>query len=270
MATSSDSRDQGDVLFERRGPVVYLILSRPRYLNAMTWHMYERLSEHLETLQHDDAARVVVLSGAGGRALASGTDIHQFEGFDGAQGVAYEHRIDAIVSRMALLPKPTIAAIEGYAVGGGMALAAACDLRYANASAQIGIPVARSLGNCLALSTYRRLASILGVSKVKELVYTARLMTSEESLHSGFLTDVFRDDEFHQRVAAIADEIAGHAPLTIWATKEAFIRQEEWARSHIDQEVPFADVVERVYDSHDFHQAVVARLNKEPPTWSGR
>ncbi len=262
--------DPGEVRLSVESGVAALTLARPRYRNAMTWMMYEQLAAYLEVLEGDPQVRVVLLRGEGSKALASGTDIHQFVDFDGERGVEYEHQIDEIVTRLATLSKPTVVAIEGYAVGGGMALAAACDLRYANASARIGIPVAKSLGNCLAFSTYRRLADIVGVTKVKELMYTGRLMTAEESLHCGFLTDMYDDSLFAQKVVGVVSGIASHAPLTLWATKMAFSRWEAWSRTAIDANVPYADVVRRVYQSDDFRAAVQARLNKEPPTWTGR
>ena len=261
----------GTVELSRSGNVVRLTLAREKYLNAMTWTMYEQLSRHLEIVAQDTDARVVILQGKGSKALASGTDIHQFADFNGARGIEYEKQIDQIVTQLATLPKPTIAAIEGYAVGGGMALAAACDLRYGNQSAKIGIPIARSLGNCLALSNYRRLANLLGTGKVKELIYTARLMNADESRHCGFLTDIFPDQTFQDNITAVAENIAAGAPLTLWATKIAFIRQEEWMHHHIDDMVDFSDVIQRVYDSQDFHEAVAARMSKLPsPPWLGR
>lgn len=261
--------DRGDVIREESGPVTRLVLCRPRYLNAITWTMYERMSAHLDAIREDANVRVVVLTGAGGRALAAGTDIHQFEYFDGPRGVEYEKQIDDVVGRLAELPKPTIAAVEGYAVGGGMALAAACDLRYGNEKAQVGVPIARSLGNCLGLSTYRRLAAIMGVAKVKELIYRGQLLTASECLSSGFFTDVFPDTSFQKQIQSIAEEITRNAPLTIWATKTAFIRQEVWMRENIDHAIDFSDVIGCVYGSNDFQQAVLGRINKVIPRWTG-
>lgn len=262
--------EPGDVILTHANAVATLILSRPRYLNAMTWTMYSRLAEHIDAVIQDPSVRVMVLRGEGSKALAAGTDIYQFSDFDGRQGVEYEKKIDTIVSLLGALPKPTVAAVQGYAVGGGMALAAACDLRYANTSARIGIPIARTLGNCLAFSTYRRLTELMGASKVKELLYTGRLMTADEAKAVGFITDVFNDDSFESRLNDVVATIASHAPLTLWATKTAFLRWEENTRATIDQNVPFDDVIERVYESQDFREAVRSRLSKESPRWTGR
>lgn len=262
--------EPGDVILTQAQGVATLTLARPRYLNAMTWAMYSRLAEHIAAVSRDSSVKVIVLRGEGSKALAAGTDIHQFADFDGRQGIAYEKKVDSIVSVLAMVAKPTIAVIQGYAVGGGMALAAACDLRYANASARIGIPIARTLGNCLAFSTYRRLTEIMGASQVKELVYTGRLMSAGEGKATGFITNIFDDESFEPQLSEVVDAIASHAPLTLWATKTAFLRWEELTRQTIDQRIPFEEVVERVYDSQDFRQAVRSRMTKEPPTWSGQ
>jgi enoyl-CoA hydratase/carnithine racemase len=269
MSPEAADPTAGSVELTRTGPVAVLTLSRPQAHNALTWTMYDQLDAHLAALAADDTARVVVLRGAGGRAFAAGTDINQFRDFGGEDGIRYEERIDAIVGRLVRLPKPTIAAIEGYAVGGGFGLAAACDLRYANTRAKLGVPVAKTLGNCLSLNNYRRLAGLLGEMKVKELLYTGRLMDAEEGLRVGFLTAVFPDDEFGARVEGIAQEIAGNAPLTLWATKTALLRLEE-AAAAAARAVPFDDVIRRVYGSEDFHQAVLARQTKTAPVWRGR
>lgn len=258
----------GEVRLTIRSAVATLTLSRPKAHNALTWAMYDQLNQYFDTVSLDQAVRVVVLRGDGGRAFAAGTDINQFATFDGNEGVAYEQRVDAIISKLAAIPKPTVAAIEGYVVGGGLALASACDLRYGNTLAKLGMPIARTLGNCLAIQNYRRLADILGVMKLKELIYTGRLMDAHEGLASGFLTQIFAPEEFDARINDIVGTIAANAPLTLWATKVALSRLEE-ARHLETEKVPYADVVEKVYGSEDFHAAVLARKTKATVVWRG-
>jgi enoyl-CoA hydratase/carnithine racemase len=271
-ADAADHRspdESGEVRLAVEGAIATLTLSRPRAHNALTWAMYDQLSQHLDWLAGQESIRVVVVRGDGGRAFAAGTDIRQFQSFGADDGIAYEARIDHILSKLLQLEKPTVAAIEGYAVGGGLGIAAMCDLRYANTRARLGVPVARTLGNCLALQTYRRLATMFGSMKLKELIYTGRLMDAQEGLAAGFLTAVFPDDAFGARLAEVVAQIAANAPLTLWATKVALTRLEAAAWSQT-QEVPFADVVRRVYGSEDFHNAVVAHTTKSPPVWRGR
>src|SRR5436309_3342096 len=160
--STQENREEGTVFLEQKGPVAVLTLSRPAALNALTWTMYEQIETHLEFLASDSATRAVILRGDG-KAFAAGTDIQQFRGFTGADGVAYEHKMEAIVERLYTLPKPVIAAVHGYAVGAGLVLSVACDLRYATPAARFGAPIARTLGNCLSLKNYQYLAQSFGI-----------------------------------------------------------------------------------------------------------
>lgn len=260
----------GQVLLRHHDSVATLVLSHPGAMNALTWDMYDQLVLYLEQLAQDDRIRVLVVRGDGDRAFAAGTDITQFRGFTPDDGVAYERRIDTVLTALLRFPKPTVAAIQGYAVGGGMALASACDLRYANPGAQLGIPVARTLGNCLALHNYRRLQDLLGPMRLKELIFTGRLMDAAEALSVGFLTAVFPTDQFEEDLFRVVATIAANAPLTIWATKIALIRLQERA-AEMAQDVAFDDVVRRVYGSEDFHEAVRARMRHTTfADWQGR
>lgn len=273
MATSDEAAnrrdaDAGEVRLERDGAVATLTLARPRALNAITWTMYEQLDAHVRALAADATVRVVVLRGHGGRAFASGTDIRQFEGFTGADGVAYERRLDAAMERVAALPMPIIAAIQGYAVGGGLLLAAACDLRYATPGSRLGAPMSRTLGNCLSMANYRRLVGAVGAMRVKEMLFTGRLLTAEEGLRVGFLTAVLEGEDFDGQVANIARELAERAPLTLRATKEA-LRRLESAGAAGEAPAPLDDVVAWVYGSADFREGVQAHIEKRRPVWRG-
>ena len=272
MTTSKAEMEQdaGEVRLERDGAIVTLTLARPHALNAITWAMYEQLDAHIAGIAADATVRAVVLRGDGGRAFASGTDIRQFEGFTGEDGVAYEKRLDAAMERVVSLPMPVIAAIQGYAVGGGLLLAAACDLRYATPSSRIGAPMSRTLGNCLSMANYRRLVAAVGAMRVKELLFTGRLLSAEEALHTGFLTAVLDGEDFDGQVAGIARELAERAPLTLWATKEALRRLDMSVAGVAGQaDPPLDDVTARVYGSADFREGVRAHIEKRPPIWRG-
>lgn len=271
---SKEKRDAGEVRLEREGAIAILTLARPHALNAITWAMYEQIDAHVAALASDTSARVVVLRGEGGRAFASGTDISQFEGFTGEDGVAYEKRLDAAMERVASLPMPVIAAIQGYAVGGGLLLAAACDLRYAAPNAKLGAPMSRTLGNCLSLANHRRLVAAVGAMRVKEMLFTGHLLTADEALRVGFLTAVldgedFDGEDFDGQVLGIAREIAERAPLTLWATKEA-LRRLDATYSAGEGEPAFDDVLARVYGSVDFREGVRAHIEKRRPIWRGQ
>ena len=262
------NHENGTILLERTGPVAVITLSRPAALNALTWSMYEQLDAYLGQLATDDTIRSIIIRGDGPRAFAAGTDIQQFQGFSGADGIAYEQRMDTFTDRLYSIPKPLIAAVHGVAVGAGLIIATACDLRYATPSARFGAPMARTLGNCLSLKNYRRLVQAFGSMRAKELLFTARLLSAEEALQSGFLTAIIDETHFFTQVLEVAQQISDLAPLTIWATKEA-LRRLNTAEDERLANIPFDDVLARVYGSHDFAEGVRAHVEKRPPVWHG-
>ncbi len=155
-----------DVTYERRGAAAWITFDRPEAHNAMTFAMYDRLVAHCEAVDADENVRVAVLRGAGGRAFVAGTDIRQFAAFESAQdGLVYETRIDEVLDRLEAVRKPTIALIDGFAMGSGLAIAAACDLRVLTPAAKFGMPIARTVGNCLSMGNYARLAQALGSAR---------------------------------------------------------------------------------------------------------
>jgi enoyl-CoA hydratase len=253
-----------DLLYERRGSAAVITFNRPQARNAMTFAMYEALHERCEEVDADDDIRVLVLRGAGGKSFVSGTDIRQFLDFDsGRTGIEYEAAIDRYVGRVDRLRTPAIALVDGYAVGAGLAIAAACDLRVCTPGAQFGLPIARTLGNCLSMSGYARLVAILGEARTKDVVFTARMVGAEEALAAGLVTAVVPDAEIEDHVFALAERVAGHAPITLRVTKEALRRIRE-------ANVPDgADLVEEAYGSDDFRQGVAAFLDKRRHTWTG-
>jgi enoyl-CoA hydratase/carnithine racemase len=133
----------------------------------------------------------MILCGAGGAAFVAGTDIGQFRDFHTPEdALAYERRLDGVMNRLEAVTRPTIAAIEGYAVGGGAAIAVACDFRYCTPDSQIGVPIARTLGNCLSMTNIARLLDLVGPARTKDLIYRARLVGGEEALQAGLVNEV--------------------------------------------------------------------------------
>jgi enoyl-CoA hydratase/carnithine racemase len=203
--------------YEVRGAVAWVTFNRPGAHNAMTFAMYDALVEACQAIDADEAVRVAVLRGAGGRAFVAGTDIHQFAEFESAQdGLDYERRIDAVLDRLEAVRKPTIAFVDGFAMGSGLAIAAACDLRVVTERAQFGMPIARTVGNCLSMGNYARLAQALGAARLKALMFTTRAIGAEEAVAIGFAC---RDD-----VAELCEQLASYSPTTLWVTKEALRR----------------------------------------------
>ncbi|HTE85659.1 MAG TPA: enoyl-CoA hydratase/isomerase family protein [Dehalococcoidia bacterium] len=258
--------ETAEVLCERRGPVAILTLSHPSALNAMTWTMYEALHAYCGELDADESVRVVVVQGAGDRAFVAGTDITQFRQFaTGEDGVKYEENLDRYVGSLENLGKPTIAKIRGYAVGGGASLALACDLRIATPALKFGVPIARTLGNCLSSRTLARIVELVGPSRAKQIIYTAELLEGTACLAFGIVNEVVEDGDLDLRVEALAAQISGYAPLTLAATKRTITHILEERRPQADVET-----VRRVYESHDFHEGVAAFVEKRRPLWSGK
>jgi enoyl-CoA hydratase/carnithine racemase len=255
-----------EVLVARDGPIVTLTFNRPEARNAMTWGMYQRLYEVCEEVDADDSIRVLVLKGAGGKAFVAGTDISQFTKFEGAEdGLRYEREGDQRAGRVGRVRKPVIAQIEGVAVGGGFGIASGADLRIATPEARFGLPMARTLGNCLSMTNYARFADVLGASRLKEMMFTARLLSAAEAHTAGFVHEIVPADRIEARVRELAATVASHAPITLWVTKEA-IRRIQAARPLPDGD----DLVATTYASADFREGVRAFVEKRPPKWTGK
>jgi enoyl-CoA hydratase len=256
-----------DVLFERQGPVAWLTFNRPEARNAMTWEMYEALVEACDRVDRDPSLRVLILRGAGGKAFVSGTDIAQFQNFsDRSDGVKYEERLDHVLDRLERVTRATIAQVQGVAAGGGCAIALACDLRVATPGSSLGIPIARTLGNCLSAATCARLLDQMSPGVAKELLFTGRLIAAGEAKSLGLVNRVVEDADIDRTVRMLADEIAANAPLTIRATKELLRRVLAHRRLPAGAD---ADMVELCYTSRDFREGIEAFLAKRRPAWSG-
>ena len=258
------SAESGAVRLERRGPIATITFDRPDARNAMTWRMYEQLAEVLDQVESDAALRVAVLRGAGGHFVA-GTDISQFAAFrSGDDGVAYERRLEAVVSTLESLRVATIAAVEGFAAGSGLVLAAACDLRLCTPDARFGVPIAKTLGNCLSMANYARLAASLGAARAKSLLFTAEFMTAEEAQALGFAVGVVEPHGFGRQLDTLCARVASLAPITLQVTKEALRRMVH--RLTIEGD----DLVYRAYASNDFREGVASFVAKRAPGWEGR
>jgi enoyl-CoA hydratase/carnithine racemase len=215
-----------NILFELRDGIGRVTFNRPQARNAFTFAMYERLAEICAQANHDRAVKVLVLQGAGDKAFASGTDINQFRAFTTPQhAIDYEARIDRVLTQIEECRVPTIAAITGACTGGGAGIAACCDLRIGTKTTRMGFPIARTLGNCLSMSSLSRLTALIGPARVKDIIFTARLVGAEEAAAAGLLTEVVEDlPALQRRTDELATLIAGHAPLTLAATKQALAR----------------------------------------------
>lgn len=263
-----------DLLYERRGAVAWLTFNRPQARNAMTFAMYEGIVTVCDAIEADPDIRVLVLTGAGDRAFVAGTDIAQFQAFaEPADAIAYEERMSRVIGRLEAVQRPTIAAIRGYAAGGGAAIALACDLRVCTPDAQIGVPIARTLGNALSMANYARLVDLIGPARTKELIFTARFISASEAHAAGLVNEVVEPERLVERVTQLAEQIAANAPITIQVTKESVRRLLHARRSSLMSAGPDGkeeNLALRAYLSDDFREGVRAFLEKRSPQWRGR
>jgi enoyl-CoA hydratase len=244
------------------GKIARVIFNNPAAHNALTWPMYEELKQICDSLAKNTDIRVVIFRGAGDKAFVSGSDIQQF--VDLKENEAYEVAVDYIFASLQQLPMPTIAMIEGLAVGSGLLMATACDFRISTLEARFGIPVAKTLGNCLSPSNLSWLATHLGVPTVKKMLLTAELIKAPELLVSGFLYQTIDVSEIDAATNALAQKLTSLAPITQKASKLALARL-------LHSNLPdCTDLMRETYNSKDFREGVNAFLEGRSPQWIGK
>lgn len=248
------------------GSVGVVTFNRPDSRNALTWEMYDALVAACEAAEAAGDVRVLIIRGAGG-AFAAGTDISQFREFaNGEAGVAYERRLDAVIDRIEQMTIPTIAEVDGAAVGGGCAIALACDFRICSDRARFGVPVARTLGNCLSIANLARMVDVLGVAVTKDLLLSGRLMSADEAHERGLATRVLPVDQLQAETVKIAAELSTRAPSTIMATKATLLRLRDHRRPPAGSA---DDILRACYGSTDFKEGVSAFLEGRKPRFWG-
>lgn len=256
-----------ELLYEIKGDIGYVVLNRPESRNALTFDMYDGLARICREVKLGRSVKVLIISGAGGKAFAAGTDISLFRSFIEPQdAIDYEAKMDQVFGDIERCPVPTIAAITGACTGGGAAIASVCDIRICDKDMVFGFPIARTLGNCLSVATLNRLTSLLGTGRVQDLLLTARFIKAEEAKVIGLVSEVLDDAEgVLSHADKLAQRISEHAPLTMMATKEGLRR----LRNNGPQEGG-NDLVVECYMSQDFKEGIEAFLAKRKPNWKGR
>ena len=253
--------------FESTGPVAFLTFDRPQARNALTWAMYDALVAACDRVDADDTVRVFVVR-AEGEAFAAGTDIRQFTSFaSGDEGLAYERKLDAVIDRLERVAVPTIAQVHGVAAGAGCAIALTCDFRVCTPAAQFGVPIARTLGNCLSAANVARIADLIGPARTKDLLFTGRLIDAAEATSLGLVTAVVERQGLDAAVRDLAQTLAANAPLTIRATKETLRRLA--VRRRLDAGAA-DDLIAACYASADFREGVASFIEKRRPRFTGR
>ena len=262
------TRDPDDeLIYAIEGEIGIVTFNRPAAHNALTFAMYDRLGEICAGISDAGPVKVLIITGAGGRAFGAGTDIALFRDFRSAEdGLAYEAKMEAMFRRLESCPVPTIAAIPGVCTGGAAVIAAACDLRLATRNLRFGFPIARTLANCLSAANVARVAMLTGVGRAMDMLLTTRLMGAEEALAVGLVSELLDTPEaLMERARALARQMAAQAPLTMRAGKEVVRRMRERFAGVDDK-----DLIALCYGSADFREGLEAFLAKRPPKFTGR
>lgn len=253
------------VYLEKKDSIANIFFDHPQARNAMTQAMYEQLRAICIELTQDTSIRVAIFRGIGGKSFVSGSDIAQFTAFaSGEDGVQYERMIDHYLGPLQQLPIPTIAVIDGLAVGGGLAIAALCDFRIATPNAKFGVPIARTLGNTLSPSNIAWLTTHLGISIVKRMLLLAELISAQELITQGFVYKTGEADALDAMSMDLAKQLAAMAPITQKASKVIMARVIGHSLPNCD------DLIAEVYGSTDFKEGVTAFLSGRPAQWQGK
>ncbi len=254
-----------EVRLELRNHVAYITFDHVAARNAMTVGMYQSLKSICEDLAKNPKAKVAILRGAGGKSFVSGSDIAQFSSFtSGEDGISYEEGIDQYLAPLATLPIPTIAVIDGMAVGGGLAIASCCDFRISTPDARFGVPIAKTLGNCLSAGNVAWLMAHLGINIVKRMLLLAELVTAPELLKQGYLLATYPAENLEAEANQLAERLMKLAPITQKSTKLTLARL-------IKNNLPgCSDLIRECYGSEDFKNGVAAFLDGRPPVWTAK
>ncbi len=256
------------MLSRKEGGVGFATFNNPERHNAVSLDMWQATQRILDDFAADNDIRVVVLNGAGGKAFVSGADISKFESERASQDAqqVYSKQVDAAYASVAEFPKPTIAMIQGYCIGGGLGLATCCDLRICSDNSRFAVPAAK-LGLGYGYTGLKRLVDIVGPSFAKEIFYTARQFDAEEARTMGLVNRVVPAAELQSYVKSVTDMIGANAPLTIKAVK---FTVGEIVKDESKKDIPrSAEMVAQCFASRDFIEGRTAFMEKRKPVFTG-
>jgi enoyl-CoA hydratase len=259
----------GKMLAVKDGGIGFITFNQPEKRNAMSVEMWQGLEEILDDFREDSGVRVVIMNGAGGKAFVSGADISQFEkrraNADAQE--EYARLTSGGRARLANFPKPSIAAIQGFCLGGGLAIAMQTDLRIASANSQFGIPAAR-LGIAYAFDGLRALVQLVGPANARMILYTGTRMGADEAARIGLINKVVPEDSLTDTVLELARTIAGNAPLSVAANKLCI---DNVLKDPADRDLEaIARAGRACLDSEDYREGRTAFMEKRQPRFQGR
>lgn len=264
---NSEQAQTASVRIQREGTTAWLIFDHIKRRNAMTLQMWQQVPDLCAELAQDPQVRVVIMRGAGDQAFVAGADISQFTTErtpDKAD--LYNQATAAASAAIEAIPKPVIAMIQGFCIGGGLALALAADIRYGNDVSQFALPPAK-LGIGYGAPGIADLVDLVGPSVTKEIIYTADLFDAQKALRWGLLNAVYDSATLLGSVKAIADVMSSRAPLSQTAAKLAV---NNYVRSgHGETSNDVTQAITRCMNSSDYEEGVAAFLAKRPPQFSG-
>ena len=259
----------GKMLAAKDGGIGFITFNQPERRNAMSVEMWQGLEEILDDFRDDPTVRVVIMTGAGGKAFVSGADISQFEkrraNADAQE--EYARLTSGGRARLASFSKPSIAAIQGFCLGGGLAIAMHTDLRIASANSQFGIPAAR-LGIAYAFDGLRTLVQLVGPAHARMILYTANRIGAEEAARIGLINKVVSQESLNDAVLEVARTIAGNAPLSVAANKLCI---DNILKDPADRDLGAVARAGRIcLDSADYREGRTAFMEKRQPQFQGR
>jgi enoyl-CoA hydratase/carnithine racemase len=259
----------GKMLAARQDGVGVVTFNQPSKHNAISVEMWGGLGQILDEFAADDSVRVVVLTGAGERAFVSGADISQFEqqrsNADAQR--AYDEQTSVGRLKLSSFPKPTIARIRGYCLGGGLAIAMQTDLRIASSDSQFGIPAAK-LGIAYGLEGLHNLVSLVGPANARMIMYTGERFGADEALRIGLINRLLPPEELESHVLELARTIANNAPLSVAASRLTISQLLIDAQERDQSAIARASVA--CFDSEDYREGRAAFLEKRKPQFKGR
>src|SRR5579864_3120597 len=257
------------MIAEKDGAIGRLIFNNPARHNAVSLDMWQAVAQIMDDFDGDDAIRVIVLSGAGGKAFVSGADISEFKEKRANEeaAAAYAKISEAARTKLHETLKPTIAMIRGYCIGGGLATAIGCDIRIAAEGSRFGIPAAK-LGLGYAYDGIKKLIDLVGPAYAREIFFTARQFTAEEALRMGIINQLVPDSELESYTKNYCDTIAANAPLTVRSVKQ-IVREALKDSGKRDMEL-CRRVVEECFASQDYTEGRTAFMEKRRPVFTGR